>query len=157
MKYRDRVDWRQNQNFFPGNPGYFLQLRTRCEDMSNLLLAHSTRLCRIVCDPKIQRGSQNTPKQAKAKNMARHPQTLRTAEAKGNATIAPALPPLQLKTVAREYSWGGNQRTRILLMHGMTPLWPIPIKTLTIAIPTRDRGNGVRAVKSDHHATEKQS
>src|SRR5438876_7482983 len=105
----------------------------------------------------IQKGSQSAPRQANVKNTACHPQKFRIAEARGNARIAPALPPLQPKTAAREYSWRGNQRTRILLMQGMTPLWPKPTRIRTITIPIRDRGSGVNAVKRDHQATEKHS
>src|SRR2546428_7418086 len=103
-------------------------------------------------EPKSQRGSQIPPKKAKAKKIARHPHKPRIMEARGNAIIAPRAPPLQLKPAAREYSWRGNQRTRIPLTEGYIPLSPAPMIIRIRVIPESDLGRGVRAVNRDHQA-----
>src|SRR3954466_15454283 len=113
-----------------------------------MFFAHSGR----SAAPIHQTGSQSKPRAEKQKKIACHPHPARIAEARGNATIDPAYPPLQQKAAAREYSRGGNQRANMALIAGKVPPSPMPRRIRTTIRTASDFGRGVSAVNKLHQA-----
>src|SRR5260221_9155659 len=51
MNRHDRVDWRQNQDSFPGHTSNSWEVGTPLQNVRQLRLADTAAGCRIICDP----------------------------------------------------------------------------------------------------------